>query len=122
MDEDGKLRTLLGLTAGLAMGVWVWRRRTERERRVAGPAPMPDLRVPVDTVDPAVRLARALDHDLELAPHGLGVQGLSDGVIEITGVVDRPEQRARVVAMAHNIAGIDTVVNRVRLADDPAEE
>lgn len=122
MGDSWKRRMLLGLTAGVVAGVWVWRRHTEQAWHAMGPTLAPEVPGPVDTGDPVAGVARALDHDLELAPYGLGVHGLSDGVIEITGAVDAPEQRARVVAMAHNIAGIHTVVNRVRLGNDASDE
>ncbi len=110
--SDRRLWKLIGLTAGMATGIWLWRRGMERAWELAEAEPL----IPVEG-DAAESLARALASDLELAGFDLQVHAVSEGVIEITGAVAEPVQRARVVAMAHNTPGVDTVVNRIVVSD-----
>ena len=105
-DQQRTLWTLMGITAGVAAGIWLWRRGAERWEKA------PDEPVLVEA-DAAVRVARALDRDIELASRRLRVDRISDGVIEISGAVADREQQDRAVAMAHNEPGIHTVVNRL---------
>ena len=114
-SDNRKLWTLLGLTAGAAVGVWLWARGEERSREAAAPRE----RVPLEG-DAEARLARAIANDLELAGYGLEVRGISEGVLELTGELAESEQRERVVAMAHAIDGVHTVVNRIVLHDEEA--
>ena len=108
-DRDRRLWMVVGLTAGVAAGIWLWRRGVGRHgepEAVGGES------------DAGLQVARSFDNDLELAARGLGVTQISEGVIEITGVVADREQRQRAVAMAHNTPGVHTVVNRLVLEDE----
>jgi hypothetical protein len=114
-NDDRRLWTLLGLTAGAVVGMWLWARGMERAWELAEGEPL----ISVEG-DPAESLARALAGDMELADFELEVRPISEGVVEITGTVDESDQRARAVAIAHNV-GVETVVNRITLpGDEPA--
>lgn len=113
-NHNRKLWTLLGLTAGAAVGAWLWRRGTERT------APAEVATEPVQEGTAADRLTRALAEDLELGEYDLSVDAISDGVVELTGAVDAAAQRERAVAMAHAIGDVHTVVNRLVLRDEEA--
>lgn len=113
-NHKRQLWTLLGLTAGAAVGVWLWRRGTERT------APLELATEPVQEGTAADRLARALAHDQELSEYDLAVDAISDGVVELTGVVDAAAQRERAVAMAHATGDVHTVVNRLVLRAEEA--
>jgi hypothetical protein len=116
--NDRRLWKLIGLATGVATGIWLWRRGMERAWELAEADPL----IPMEG-DAAESLARALASDPELAAFDVRVHAVSDGVVEITGEVAEPAQRARVVAMAHNTPGVDTVVNRVVIPDRaPAPE
>ena len=106
-NEDRRLWALVGLAAGAAVGIWLWTRRRGGEPTAVG-----------GETDAALRVARAYDNDIELAARGLGVTRISEGVIEVTGVVADRDQRQRAVAMAHNTPGVHTVVNRLVLEDE----
>ena len=101
---------LLGLAAGIGVGLWLWR-RGEVEEVVVG-----DWAHPADAAE---RIQRAFDGDPELGSR-LRVDAISDGVVEILGSVAGRDQRDRAVAMAHNTAGVHTVVNRIVLEPEEA--
>lgn len=108
-NEDRRLWALVGLTAGVAAGIWLWTRGREWGGQPAAVG---------GEVDAGLQVARAFDQDIELAARDLGVTRISDGVIEVTGVVADRDQRQRAVAMAHNAPGVHTVVNRLVLEDE----
>ncbi|MDX1673461.1 MAG: BON domain-containing protein [Longimicrobiales bacterium] len=101
---------ILAAAAGAAAGLWLWRRRTGEETAPAAAV----------EGDGALAVARAYREDIELAAFDLAVNRISHGVIEITGAVERPDQRERAVAMAHSTEGIHTVVNRIVLDGEEA--
>lgn len=115
IDRSRTLWTLLGVTAGVATGIWLWQRGAERASRAT--EPLSEMK---GEGDAAERVAYALADDMELGERDLSVDGISDGVVEITGVVADRDQRERVVAMAHNTTGVHTVVNRLVLEDEEA--
>lgn len=102
-----KLWTLAGLATGAAVGFWLWRRGEERTLE-------PELWTPRD--DAVGRLRDAFDADAGLARRGLDIDAVSEGVIEITGMVADRDERERAVALAHNDPDVHTVVNRLVVA------
>lgn len=111
-NRDRTLWTLAALT-GVAAGAWLWRSAIGRR---------PTRESPTAAVEgnSALRVARALDDDIELAAFDLVVNRISDGVIELIGAVGDTEQRQRAIALAHAVDGVHTVVNRLVLEGEEA--
>lgn len=109
-DQNRIALALLGLVVGAATGLWLWRRDTARTEVLEW----------TEEGDAAARISGALARDAELAERGLEVAAISDGVVELGGVVADREQRERAVAVAHNTPGVHTVVNRLVLESEEA--
>lgn len=106
--------TVIGVSAGLATGLWLWRRRRAPARTPghfgpAGWSPPPGAGADV---------AAALRQDRTLSARTIEVDSISDGVIELTGEVDTREEARRAVAIAQSASGVYTVVNRLTLAQE----
>lgn len=104
-DRNRTLWMLAGLTAGVVTGLWLWRRGTERESEEGRPG----------AGTAASRIADTLARDPELAGRGLRVDGIGEGIVELSGTVSDRDQRERAVALAHGTPGVHTVVNRLVL-------
>lgn len=66
------------------------------------------------TIASTVRARLASDE--ELAPYGIGVTAL-DGVVTLTGRVEREAQRDRAGRLAEEVEGIESVRNLIRVGD-----
>lgn len=115
IPERGRqaLLTVLGLGAGVATGVWLWRRQTGRESyQPAGPWTRPE--------SPARDVADRLRRDGRLARSRIEVDGIAEGVVELTGEVEDRSASERAVGIAQATTGVYTVVNRLRIEDEDA--
>lgn len=113
MPERGKQAwmTVLGVGAGLATGVLLWRLQTRRERyEPAGPWARPR--------GSAQKVAESLKEDPKLSLRRIEVDAVAEGVIELSGsVADRTEsERAKDIAQA--TPGVYTVVNRLHIDEE----
>lgn len=105
------LLTVLGVGAGVATGVWLWRRQETRERYVpAGPWARPR--------GSAQDVADALHRDSGLARRRIEVDAIAEGVVELSGAVRDREEADRAVALAQRTTGVYTVVNRLRIDEE----
>lgn len=107
------LWTAIGVSAGVAAGVWLWRRQQ--------PAP---ARGPYDESAPSgwqrprgagAVVADALQRDRLLRNQSIEVDSISDGVIELTGHVRTRAEAQRAVELAQSTTGVYTIVNRLTL-------
>lgn len=110
------LWTAIGVSAGVAAGVWLWRRQQ--------PAP---ARGPYDESAPSgwkrprgagAGVADALQRDRSLRNRAIEVDSISDGVIELTGHVRTRAEAQRAVELAQSTTGVYTVVNRLTLDEE----
>lgn len=99
------LLTALGVTAGVATGIWLW------SRREPGGQPEPTgWSRPHGT---GADVAEALRSDGALSHRSIEVDSIADGVIELTGAVESREEAERAVSLAQGTQGVFTVVNRL---------
>jgi hypothetical protein len=91
-----------GAMLGLAGALFLLRRSRRRVPRL--PA---DLRELEDSVIDALRRDAVLRH------RGIDVAALAPGIIELTGLVDSADEGQHAAAVAHNVAGVRTVLNRL---------
>lgn len=113
--ERGKqaLWTALGVSAGVAAGVWIWRRRGRQE-----PAPHRRWSRPEGT---GSEVAEALRRDRTLARRDIEVDAIADGVIELTGSVQTRSEAQRAVSIVQGRRGIYTVVNRLVVEEEESQ-
>lgn len=104
---------LFGISAGVAGGLWLWRRneaaRSELGRRWGQPR------------GSAQDVAAALQADGKLARRGIDVDTIAEGVVELNGAVKDREEAERAVAIAQRTTGVYTVVNRLRIDVEEAQ-
>lgn len=112
IPERGKqtVWTVLGLTAGVATGVWLWRRRSAREQPRRGEWAPPR--------GAGGEVAEALRRDRTLARRSIEADAIADGVVELTGRVGSREEARRAVRLAQGAGGVYTVVNRLVIEDE----
>lgn len=104
--------TLFGVSAGVATGLWLWRRGVaDRERA---------LRRWAEPRGSAQGVADALREDARLARRGITVDAVAEGVVELTGAVRNHEEADRAVQIAQRTTGVYTVVNRLRVDEEEA--
>lgn len=108
------LLTVLGVSAGVATGLWLWSRgqATRHTPALAGPVGWSPPR------GAGAEVADALREDRALAGRAIEVDSISDGVIELTGEVDSRAEARRAVAIAQGTRGVYTVVNRLTLIEE----
>lgn len=119
IEERSKqaLWTAVGMSAGFATGVWLWRRGQAQTVRPA------EESVPSGWTRPrgsGAEVAEALARDRTLGGRSIEVDSISDGVIELTGHVRTRAEAQRAVALAQSTTGVYTVVNRLTLDQDEA--
>lgn len=97
--------TLFGLSAGVAGGLWLWRRQstelTEPSRRGLLPR------------GSAQAVAEELMADSTLTRRAIEVDTIAEGVVELTGTVRDRSEMERAVGVAQRTTGVYTVVNRL---------
>lgn len=108
MKNDRRTQAILalfGISAGVAGGLWLWRRseggRREKGRRWA------QLRGSAQDV------AEALRNDGRLSRRGIEVDTIAEGVVELNGTVQDRSEAERAVGIAQRTTGVYTVVNRL---------
>lgn len=108
------LLTVLGVSAGVATGLWLWSRgqAARQTPAVVGPTRWSPPR------GAGSEVADALREDRTLAKRAIEVDSISDGVIELTGEVDSRAEARRAVAIAQGTRGVYTVVNRLTLMEE----
>lgn len=107
------LWTALGVSAGVATGLWLWRRQGEQE--------VPHLSAPNGWTRPrgsVAEVAEALQADRTLGQRGVEVDSIAEGVIELNGAVGTQAEARRAVEIAQRTRGVHTVVNRLTLEDE----
>jgi hypothetical protein len=96
----------LGIAAGAAVGVFFglreWRRRRVYDRAPAGHLG----RLEEATVD-------ALRSDELAGRRAIDVAAVSDGIMELSGVVEEQDEARRAVDVAQRVEGVHTVINRL---------
>ncbi|MFW5950827.1 MAG: BON domain-containing protein [Gemmatimonadota bacterium] len=111
MRDRGKqvLWTVLGVSAGVGMatGVWLWRRETERRR------PHTRRERGRRLHGPGAEVADRLRQDEALARRAIEVDSITDGVVELTGRVETHEEAERAMRLAQDTPEVFTVVNRI---------
>ena len=98
------LLTVLGVSAGVATGLWLWRRSVERVRYSPAGAWPPGL---------AQEVAASLSRDAALSRRPIDVDSIAEGVIELSGSVRTRAEAERAVGVAQGSRGVYTVVNRL---------
>lgn len=107
------LWTALGVSAGVATGLWLWRRQGERE--------VPQLSAPRGWTQPrgsGAEVAEALRRDRTLGRRSVEVDSIAEGVIELTGQVATQAEARKAVEIAQSTRGVYTVVNRLTLEEE----
>ncbi len=107
IPERGKqsLLALIGVSAGVASGLWLYRQ--VKKRRTAGPRGWAEPR------GSAQEVAEALRQDEALARRPIEVDSVSEGVVELSGSVRDRDEAERAVRVAQRTTGVYTVVNRL---------
>jgi hypothetical protein len=103
------LLTILGVSAGVATGLWLWRRTSDRVRYAPAGAWPPGL---------AQEVASSLRGDEELSRRPIDVDSIAEGVIELSGSVRTRAEAERAVGVAQGSRGVYTVVNRLVVEDE----
>lgn len=111
--ERGKqaLWTTLGISAGVAAGLWLWNRQTRTEPHVSLGWTPPRGSTVEEVADSLRR-----DHTLHREP--IEVDSIAEGVIELTGQVASREESERAVRLAQGSRGVHTVVNRLTIEEE----
>ena len=104
------LLTVLGVSAGLATGVWLWRQRGGRQQEPARPWARPR--------GSAQDVSESLRKDPKLARRRIEVDAIAEGVIELSGSVQDRAEAERAMGIAQATTGVYTVVNRLRLEEE----
>lgn len=113
MPERGRqaLLTVIGVGAGVATGVWLWRRQSRVERYTpARPWTRPR--------GSAEEVADSLRRDPRLGRRGIDVEAVAEGVIELSGAVQDRAESERAMGIAQATTGVFTVVNRLRIDEE----
>lgn len=110
------LLTALGVSAGVATGLWLWRRAQPRRQAPAATGPSGWAQPRGSGAD----VADALRRDRSLGARAIEVDSIAEGVIELTGEVESREEARRAVTIAQGTRGVYTVVNRLALHDEEA--
>lgn len=97
---------LFGLSAGVAGGLWLWRRQSTALAE-------PEWRWGLLPRGSAQGVAGALAADPKLARRGIEVDTIAEGVVELTGTVRDRGEMERAVGVAQRTTGVYTVVNRL---------
>ncbi|HUG41533.1 MAG TPA: BON domain-containing protein [Longimicrobiales bacterium] len=116
MKNDRRTQAMLalfGISAGVAGGVWLWRRneagRREAVRRWGQPR------------GSAQDVAEALRSDGKLGRRQLEVDTIAEGVVELNGTVRDRSEAERAVGIAQRTTGVYTVVNRLVVDAEEAQ-
>ena len=116
MNNDRRTQailTLFGISAGVAGGLWLWR-RNETQRQDAG-------RRWGQPRGSAQDVSEALWRDGKLARRGIEVDAVAEGVVELTGTVRDRAEAERAVGIAQRTTGVYTVVNRLVVDAEEAQ-
>ena len=97
--------TLFGISAGVAGGLWLWRRgeASRREKGMRWGQPRGS----------AQDVAEAIRDDGKLSRRGIEVDTIAEGVVELSGTVRDRSEAERAVGIAQRTTGVYTVVNRL---------
>jgi hypothetical protein len=112
-QERGRqaLLTVLGVSAGVAAGLWLWQRRESPRQAASRWTP---------STGAGADVAAALRRDRTLSRRSIEVDSIADGVIELTGTVESRDEARRAVAIAQSARGVYTVVNRLAVETEEA--
>lgn len=116
MRNDRRTQAILalfGISAGVAGGLWLWRRR-EAVRREAG-------RRWGQPRGSAQDVAEALRQDGKLGRRAIEVDTIAEGVVELNGTVRDRAEAERAVGIAQRTTGVYTVVNRLVVDAEEAQ-
>ncbi|MEJ2501715.1 MAG: BON domain-containing protein [Gemmatimonadota bacterium] len=103
------LLAVLGVSAGVAAGLWLWRRWSGGTRYAPTGSWPPGL---------AQEIAASLRQDPDLRRRAIDVDAIAEGVIELSGSVRTREEAERAVGLAQASGGVHTVVNRLLVQED----
>ena len=111
------LWTIVGVTAGVAAGVWLWTRGREAawRERLAEAADERGRWVPRGS---AQDVALALGSDGKLSRRRIQVDTIAEGVVELSGRVRSRQESQRAVDLAQSTTGVYTVVNRLIIGEE----
>lgn len=116
MKNDRRTQAILalfGISAGVAGGLWLWRRgeavRSEAGRRWGQPR------------GSAQDVAEALRSDGKLGRRKIEVDTIAEGVVELNGAVRDRSEAERAVGIAQRTTGVYTVVNRLVVDAEEAQ-
>lgn len=104
--------SLVGVSAGVATGLWLWRRGVadRRESMIRWSQPRGS----------AEGVADSLRKDGRLGRRSITVDAIAEGVVELTGAVTDHGEAERAVQIAQGTTGVYTVVNRLRVDEEEA--
>jgi hypothetical protein len=108
------LWTMAAVTAGVATGLWLWRRGSEAGRPTEG---QEWSRVRGS----AQGVADALRADSKLSRRPIEVDAVAEGVVELTGRVRTRAESERAVKAAQGTTGVYTVVNRLVIEEEETQ-
>ncbi|HSH45950.1 MAG TPA: BON domain-containing protein [Longimicrobiales bacterium] len=115
MSSERSTRLILsvaGAAAGMATGIWLWRRGVSARERARWRWSQPRGSAQV--------VARSLREDGALSGRGITVDAIAEGVVELTGAVRDESEAHRAVEIAQDTTGVYTVVNRLRVDEEEA--
>lgn len=104
---------LFGISAGVAGGLWLWRRGEAVRRERGGRWGQPR--------GSAQDVAEALRTDGKLSRRHIEVDTIAEGVVELTGAVEDRAEADRAVGIAQRTTGVYTVVNRLVVDAEEAQ-
>jgi hypothetical protein len=115
IPERGRqaLLALLGVGAGVAAGVWLYRLRTTRRGTTARGWSEPR--------GSAQEVAEALRQDDDLSRRAIEVDSIAEGVVELGGSVHNRDEAVRAVRIAQDTTGVFTVVNRLAVEAEESQ-
>lgn len=105
--------TLFGISAGVAGGLWLWRRNESVRREVGGRWGQPR--------GSAQDVLEALRRDGKLGRRAIEVDTIAEGVVELSGAVRDRSEAERAVGIAQRTTGVYTVVNRLVVDAEEAQ-
>lgn len=115
IPERGRqtLLALLGVSAGVATGIWLHHLRKSRRGTT--------VRSWAEPSGSAQEVAEAFRQDGELSRRAIEVDSIAEGVVELGGSVQNQEQATRAVRIAQGTTGVYTVVNRLTVDEEESQ-